>query len=242
MAKFDLEEVKALGKRENQLLVLSAVFVMVLAGGVALLMYPTVFLHPEDGSKWTMQIAFTGFCALTILFVVYLFDRQLTVHKLKQHLIEQIERNAELRNKANVDLLDGLGDVDRFHDQLAMEFPRAVKMQKPLSLLGVKVKVARNLVDETETAAALGEVVKGIARALRSTDSLYALGKARFGALMPEASIANVKLVELKIEQTLKLIGAAGRFDFEITTCNYPKQVQTALEMEDFVASLLPQE
>lgn len=242
MAKFDLEEIKALEKREFQLMILAAVFVLVLAGGVALLMYPTVFLHPEEGSKWTMQIAFTGFCALTVLFVVYLFDRQRTVQRLKQHLIEEIERNTELRNQSNIDLLDVLGDVSRFHDQLAMEFPRAVTMRKPLSLLGVKVKVARNLAGETETSAALGEAVKGIARALRSTDSLYALGQAVFGAVMPEASIANVKLVELKIEQTLRSIGAAGRFDFEITTCNYPKQVQTALEMEDFVASLLPQE
>ena len=72
MARLDSTELKTLEKRENQLMILAAVFVLVLAGGVALLMYPMVFLHPEEGSKWTMRIAFTGFCALTVLFVVYL--------------------------------------------------------------------------------------------------------------------------------------------------------------------------
>src|SRR5580693_8942512 len=100
MAKIDQAALDNLEKREFQLTILAAIFVMVLAGGVALLMYPLVFMHPEEGSKWMLRTGFGGFCLLTILFVVYLFDRQHTVRKLKQHLLEVMEHNAELRNQA----------------------------------------------------------------------------------------------------------------------------------------------
>ena len=83
MARLNRKELKSLEKRELQLSILAAVFVLVQAGGMALLMYPMVFLHPEEGNKWTMRSAFGGFIVLTLLFVTYLFDRQRTMRKLK---------------------------------------------------------------------------------------------------------------------------------------------------------------
>ena len=241
MATLDLTEIETLEKREFHLSILAAVFVMVQAGGVALLMYPMVFLHPDESNKWTTRSAFVGFIVLTLLFVAYLFDRQRTVRKLKQNLVEEMERNVELRNQANVDLLHGLADLSHFHDQLSMEFRRAMTMQKPLSLIAVKVNFAANLDGEKEITAALGEAVKGIARNLRPTDTIYLLAPNLFGVMMTETTWANAKLIELRHEQTLRSIGAPNRFGFEITTCNYPEQVQSAHELEDIVSSLLPQ-
>jgi GGDEF domain-containing protein len=239
MEKIDQAALDNLEKREFQLTILSAVFVMVLAGGVALLMYPVVFLHPEESNKWMLRIGFAGFCVLTILFVVYLFDRQRTVRKLKQHLLDEMKRNAELRNQAHVDLLHGLADLNHFQDQLSMEFRRAMNMQKPLSLIAVKVNCAAALGNEQDITAALGEAAKGISRTMRPTDSIYALAKNIFGVIMPDTMMANAKLIEMRIEQTLGSIGA-GRFASEITACSYPEQMQSAHEMEDVVASLLP--
>ena len=187
-----------------------------------------------------MRIAFVGFCVLTVLFVTYLFDRQRTVRKLKQHLVEEMERNVELRNQANVDLLHGLADVNHFHDQLSMEFRRAMNTTKPLSLIAVKVNLSASLTNEKDVTTALGEAVKGIAKCLRPGDTTYLLAKGIFGVIMPETSVTNVNLIELKIEETLRSIGA-GRFSFEIMTCNYPEQVQSAHELEDVVASVMPQ-
>jgi len=240
MAKIDQAALDNLEKREFQLTILSAVFVMVLAGGVALLMYPVVFLHPEESNKWMLRIGFAGFCVLTILFVVYLFDRQRTVRKLKQHLLDEMERNVELRNQANVDLLHGLADLKHFHDQLSMEFRRAMTMTKPLSLLAVKVNVAASLKNEKDVTAALGEVVKGIAKCLRPTDATYLLAPGLFGVILAEVGASSANVIEMKIDETLRSI-SGGRYKVEITTCNYPEQVQSAHEMEDVVASLMPQ-
>jgi GGDEF domain-containing protein len=241
MPKIDQAALDSLEKREFQLTILAAVFVMVLAGGVALLMYPLVFLHPEEGSKWMLRTGFAGFCVLTILFVVYLFDRQRTVRKLKQHLMEEMERNAELRNQANVDLLHSLADLNHFQDQLSMEFRRAMNTTKSLSLIAVKVNVSSTVTGDKEIAAALSDAVKGISRNLRVTDSTYLLAPALFGVVMPETSSSNAKLIEMKLEQTLRSIGAPNRFGVEITTCSYPEQVQSAHEMQDVISDLLPE-
>jgi GGDEF domain-containing protein len=240
MARLDSGELKTLEKREKHLSILAAVFVLVQASGMALLMYPMVFLHPEEGNKLTMRIAFVGFCVLTVLFVTYLFDRQRTVRKLKQHLVEEMERNVELRNQANVDLLHGLADVRHFHDQLSMEFRRAMTMTKPLSVLAVKVNMAASVKDAKDVTAAFGEAVKGIAKSLRPTDSTYLLAPGLFGVILAEVPASDANVIEMKIDETLRSI-SAGRYKVELTTCNYPEQVQSAHEMEDVVASLMPQ-
>jgi len=131
--KFDRAELDKLERHEQHLTILASVIVLVLAGGVALLMYPLVFLHPDSGNKWTLRFAFTGFCVLSLLCVGYLLDRQRTVRKLKQQLLEELDRNLELRNQANVDLLHTIPGRDHFQDRLAMEFRRASSLTRCLA-------------------------------------------------------------------------------------------------------------
>jgi hypothetical protein len=89
MGTLNRAELDRLESRELQLTILAAVFVFILAAGLATFMYPLVFLHPV-GNKWTLRVAFFGFCALTILFVGYLLEHQRTVRKLKQHLLAEL--------------------------------------------------------------------------------------------------------------------------------------------------------
>jgi hypothetical protein len=51
MAEFNESQLDALERRESQLSILAAVIVLVMAAGVALLMYPLVFVHPDEGNK-----------------------------------------------------------------------------------------------------------------------------------------------------------------------------------------------
>src|SRR6266849_4748944 len=139
MATLDRQELDRLEHRELQLTIVAAVFVFVLAAGLAVFMYPLVFVHPDIGNKWTMRVAFFGFCALTLLFVGYLLERQRTVRQLKQHLLAEVERNVALKHQANLDLLGSMPDASQFWDRLTMEFRRAKTMQKTLSLVLLKV-------------------------------------------------------------------------------------------------------
>src|SRR5947208_11978983 len=100
MATLNRAELDRLEKRELQLTILAAVFVLVLAGGLAVFMYPLVFLHPI-GNKWTLRVAFFGFCGLTFFFVGYLPERRRTVGPLKQPLLAWRKRNLTLQHPAS---------------------------------------------------------------------------------------------------------------------------------------------
>ena len=237
MSKLNRAELDHLERRELQLTVLAAVFVLVLAAGLAAFMYPLVFVHPE-GNKWTLRVAFFGFCALTILFVGYLVDRQRMVRQLKQHLLEELERNVELRQQASVDLLQSMPDINHFWDRLTMECRRAVATEKTLSLLLVKAMPGQASVDP----ASWGDAAKAMSRKLRPTDSIYRLSTDLFGLVLPETDTVNAQRVSLRLQEELQVVRAKFGGSYEIDCHNYPEQVQSAHELEDIVRSLLPEQ
>jgi GGDEF domain-containing protein len=240
MAKLNRAELDQLERRELQLTVLAAVFVFVLAAGLAAFMYPLVFVHPE-GNKWSLRVAFFGFIALTALFIGYLVDRQRMVRKLKQHLLDELARNVELRNQASVDLLQSMPNLDHFWDRLTMEFRRAMTMEKTLSLLLVKAKPGPGAGKVSVNANSWGDTAKAMSRKLRPTDSIYRLGDDLFGLVLPETDPANANRVAVRLQEELQAVRARHGGSFEITFYNYPEQVKSAHEMEDIVRSLLPE-
>jgi GGDEF domain-containing protein len=241
MVKFDRAELDQLERRELQLTILSAVIVFVLAAGLATFMYPLVFEHSED-NKWTLRVAYFGFCGLTLLFIGYLVDRQGMVRKLKQQLVEELERNVEISHQASMDILQSMPDINHFWDRLTMEFRRAVATQKTLSLLLVKAKLAVKAGQDGNDSEAFGEAAKIMARKLRPTDSIYRLGTDLFGVVLPETDPANAQRVALRLQEALQAVRAKFGGAYDINCHNYPEQVQSAHEMEDIVKSLLPDE
>src|SRR5437899_9967338 len=186
MVTLNSKELDHLERRELQLTILAAVIVLVLAGGLAAFMYPLVFLHPV-GNKWTLRVAFFGFCGLTFLFVGYLLERQRTVRQLKQQILAELERNVSLQQQASVDLLHSMPDQNHFWDRLTMEFRRAMTMEKNLSLLIVKGKAtAGSSKQNSDDDAAWSDTAKAMSRKLRPTDSIYRLTLDLSALVLPE--------------------------------------------------------
>jgi GGDEF domain-containing protein len=235
------EELDKLERRELHLTVLSVVLVLVLAGGLAAFMYPLVFVHPE-GNKWTMRVAFFGFCALTLLFVGYLLERQRTVRELKQHLLAEVERNVALKHQANVDLLGSMPDASQFWDRLTMEFRRAKTMQKTLSLILLKVGKGTGAGKNPDMSAVGSACAKAMSRRLRPTDSIFRLAPELFGVMLPETDSVNGKQVSIRLQQELQGAQAGFGVSFEVTVYNYPADVVSSHEMEDLVKSLMPEQ
>ena len=243
MSQVDLlnkEELEKLERRGLQVTILSVVFVLVLAGGLAAFMYPIVFVHPE-GSKWTLRVAFFGFCGLTLLFVSYLLDRQKTLRQLKQQLLAEVERNIALKHQANVDLLGSMPDANQFWDRLTMEFRRAKTMQKTLSL--VLLKVSKGASGKNPDMTAVGSAcAKAMSRRLRPSDSIFHLSQDLFSVVLPETEPLNGKRVAVRLQDELQNARAAFGVVFELSVYNYPEDVVSAHEMEDLVKSLLPEQ
>jgi len=242
MATLNRAELDRLERRELQLTVLAVVFVLVLAGGLAAFMYPLVFLHPV-GNKWTLRVAFFGFCGLTLLFVGYLLERQRTVRQLKQQLLAELERNVTLQHQASVDLLHSMPDQNYFWDRLTMEFRRAMTMEKNLSVLLVKGKAAAGSGRQNEdNDAAWSDAAKAMSRKLRPTDSVYRLGPDIFALVLPETDALNAKRVAVRLQEELQHVRTKYGQAFDITPHNYPQDVSSAHELEDIVKSQLPQQ
>jgi len=240
MATLNRTELDRLERRELQLTILSAVFVLILAGGLATFMYPLVFLRPI-GNKWTLRVAFFGFCALTLLFVGYLLEHQRTVRQLKQQLLAEFDRNVTLQQQASADLLQTMPNQDHFWDRLTMEHRRAMTMQKTLSLLLVKAKQVSAAVKKDENAPAWSDAAKAMSKKLRPTDSIYRLAPDLFGVVLPETDTLNAKRIAVRLQEELQGVRAKHELSFDITAHNYPEHVQSSHELEDIVKSLLPE-
>jgi len=235
-------ELDRLERRELQHTILAVVFVLVLAGGLATFMYPLVFLHPV-GNKWTLRVAFFGFCGLTLLFVGYLLERQRTVRQLKQHLLAELERNVTLQHQASVDLLQSMPDRNHFWDRLTMEYRRAMTMEKTLSLLLVKAKAPSGTAKPNQdNDAAWSDAAKGMSRKLRPSDSIYRLAPDIFALVLPETDVLNAKRIAARLQEELQNVRAKYGKVFDITVHNYPEHVHSAHELEDIVKSLLPEQ
>lgn len=235
------KELDHLERRELHLTVLAAVFVLVQAAGLAVLMYPLVFVRPDLENKWTLRVAYVGFCVLTLLFAGYLLDRQRLVRKLKQNLIEQLERNVQLRQQASVDILQSMPGQNHFWDRLTMEHRRAMTMHTTLSLLLIQSKNASAERDPKQREAVWGEAAKAMAGKLRPTDSIYNLSAELFAVVLPETDTLNAKRVAVRLQEALQPVRAKHGLSLDINVHNFPDDVQSLHELEDIVKSLLPE-
>jgi GGDEF domain-containing protein len=239
MSTIDREELDRLERRGMQLTIFSAVFVVVLASGLAMFMYPLVFVRPE-GNKWTLRVAFFGFCALTLLFVGYLFDRQRTFNKLKEQLLVELERNVALQLQASADILKSMPDQKYFWDRLTMEFRRSLTMEKTMSMVLVKVKNSA-ATSANDRKSALSDAAKALSKKLRPTDSIYRLSDELFGIVLPETDTLNAKRIAIRLQEDLHTIRVRFGTTFDLTAHNYPEHVKSSHELEDIVKSMLPE-
>src|SRR5271157_3024479 len=103
-----------LDRRQWELCMLTLTFILILAVGMALLMYPTALSNDLIVSGTTKRKLFFGFCALSVLLVGYLLDRQIVIRQLRQGLAEEHKRVLEIRHEASADLLATLPGFDLF--------------------------------------------------------------------------------------------------------------------------------
>jgi GGDEF domain-containing protein len=242
MTLFDRIEPAKLDRRELQLWVLAITVILVLATGMALLMYPTAFLNPLILTGLTLRKAFFGFCALSVLLVGYLIDRQIAIRQLRQRLAEKQNLILRIRSEASADLLRSLPGLDHFQDRLIMEHRRASRSGQPLSILAVRLTPARGLTETGEVVAACGDAAKAITRKLRNGDSLYRLATGLFSLVLPGLDTENAYRMADRLSDGLgDASGASSRFTFEVRVFNYPEHVATARQLEDAARTFFTQ-
>jgi len=223
---------------ELQLSVFVAVTVMVLAVGMAVLMYPVVFSHQTPGDR-TMRTAFWGFCALCVLLTIYLWERHSTIRRLRREMVEGRRQIAETRREASVELLKTMPNFGSFQDRLPMEFRRMATTTQKLSIVVVTIKFPADHSSPSETASAMGDAAKVISRRMREQDSIYILAPACIGAVLPGVDLSTAERVCARLKEGLAdAAGANQRFQFELKVVNYPTHASSATELQQAVSLL----
>jgi GGDEF domain-containing protein len=233
MDLFDKVDPKTLDRRHWQLSMLSLGMIVVLGVGVALLMYPAVFGGNVGAPGHTTRTLFFGFCALCVLVVAYLLNRQYVVHQLRRNVLEQKTQIVHIRQEASADLLETLPGFGHFQDRLTMGFRRAAQTGEPLSLVLVRLKPSPMFDSPAEVSVALGDAAKVLVRRLRTDDSLFHLSSGTFAMVLPNTCGAEMNQVASRIAEGLAdASGASNRFAFDMEVVNYPEQASSAYEME----------
>src|ERR1700674_5388530 len=236
IASADLE------RREFQLSIFACMAIAVLAGGLALLMYPAVFSSRETSPPRVPPIAFFGFCALSCLLVAYIVDREITIHRLRGQMVADRKRSSEALRQASADLLSTRPTFNTFEDRITMEFRRAVAAELKLSVLVISIKLHGALSESSLGMSALGDAAKAVSRKLREQDSIFILRSAFFGVILPGLGQAAVKGVSARIAEGLSdAAGASDRFSFKIDSISYPEQTSSAHDLELVVSGWLPE-
>ena len=243
MQMFDRIDAASLDRREMQLLLLAFTVIFVLVVGMALLMYPTVFSTPVVVSGHTQRKAFFGFCALAVLLLGYLVDRQMMITHLRDQLVQEQEKVARARHEASADLLGTLPHFTDFQDRLAMEYRRASTTQQPLSLVMVVLEASPDFSHSNELSISFGDAAKALMRKLRDEDSMYIFRRGVFCLILPGVAAKDAYLVVGRLTEGLQdASGASSRFSFQIRIFNYPEHATSAREIEQAVRPFAPAE
>lgn len=231
-----------LERREFQLSLFACLAIVILAGGLALLMYPPVFSSRENSRTTTPQIAFFGFCALSCLLVAYIVDRQVTIHHLRSQLAQAHMRSSEALRQASADLLSTMPTFNTFEDRLTMEFRRAAVADLKLSVLVANIKLHAAFAESSLGMSALGDAAKALSRKLREQDSIYILRPGFFGVILPGVGQTGIQRVCARLTEGLSdAAGASDRFSFKIDSISYPEQTSSAHDLELAVSGWLPE-
>ena len=232
-----------LERRELHLSLFACSAIVILAAGLALLMYPAVFANRESTPLTVPQVAFFGFCLLACLLVAYILDRQITIHRLRVQLAADRRRSSEALRQASADLLSTMPNFSTFEDRLTMEFRRAAAAELKLSILVIGVKLNSDFTDPGMSLAVLGDAAKAASRKLREEDSLYLLRPSYFGVILPGVGLEAAGRVCARLSEGLSdAAGASDRFTFKIERITYPEQTSSAHDLELVVSGWLPED
>ncbi len=239
MQIFDKVRSADLDRRELQLTIFACVAIAVLAVGIAVLMYPLVFTQQTlsvPALERTMRMAFYGFCALSLLLSVYLWDRQRVIQHLRREIAADRRRVADGARQASEELLRTMPNFSSFQDRLPMEFRRTSSTTHKLSIIVVNVHLPAG-----DGTVLLGDAAKVISRRLREQDSIYMLAQTCFCTVLPGADMTQAQAFSVRAHEGLAdAAGAGSRFSFKLEIVNYPEHASTATELEEAVVSLMP--
>jgi GGDEF domain-containing protein len=230
-----------LQRREQHLTAFACAAIAILTGGAALLMYPAVFAQQGPSPDKALLIAFVGFCGLGVLLMAYIWESQTTIGRLRSAIESDRRKTEEVRKQASRELLTAIPKLGLFRDLLAMECRRTIAMSENLSILVVTVQPSEGMSSPTALISILADASKAIARKLRAQDSIYLLGEATFGVVLPGVSKAVARGISARLAEGLAdAAGASSRFSCKSDIVSYSEDASSPHDLQEAICALIP--
>jgi diguanylate cyclase (GGDEF)-like protein len=204
------EHLRKLDRRQWWLWSSTVLVLILLSIAVASFSFPS-FLEREQGTySFYLNQAVRSLVGLVLVFSVYLVYQQTMIIRMRNQLADQIESLAkvqtltdEVYKLAALDQLTGLYNRRSGEQRLAEEISRAVRHQRPLTVLLIDLDGLKQTNDKLGHAA--GDLVlktfsERLQKAIRGSDLAVRLGGDEFMALLPECRADEVRHVMARIE------------------------------------------
>src|SRR5690348_593927 len=212
----------------------SAVMVtLLLTLGIASFAFPGLLSGNESLYSFRLDLAMRGLVGLVLLFNVYTVYQQLQIHRIQNHLSDQVEalgkmeiRTEEVYKLAVLDPLTGLHNRRSGEQRLAQEISRSRRYARPLTVILLDLDNLKQCNDQFGHEAGdemLRAFSQRLTRAIRGSDMAVRIGGDEFMAILPECRADEVRHVISRLEnlqimcagQTFAVTFARGWADYQ---------------------------
>ena len=204
------EHLRKLDRRQWWMWSSTVLVLILLSTAVASFSFPRMLNHDQGTYSFYLNQAVRSLVGLVLIFSVYLVYQQTMIIRMRNQLADQIDSltkvqtlTDEVYKLAALDQLTGLYNRRSGEQRLAEEISRAVRHQRPLTVLLIDLDGLKQTNDKLGHAA--GDLVlktfsERLQKAIRGSDLAVRLGGDEFMALLPECRAEEVKHVMGRIE------------------------------------------
>lgn len=204
------EDLRRLDRRQWWLWSSTVLVLILLTIAVASFAFPALLSREEGTYSFYLNQAVRSLVGIVLVFSVYLVHQQHTIMRMRNQLADQfhsLERVQDLTNEvyklAALDPLTGLYNRRSGEQRLTEEISRAVRYQRPLTILLIDLDGLKQTNDRLGHAAGdmvLKQFAERLQKAIRGSDLAVRLGGDEFMAILPECRTEEVGRVIDRIE------------------------------------------
>jgi diguanylate cyclase (GGDEF)-like protein len=221
------ENLRRLDRRQWWLWTSTVLVLILLTVAVASFAFPAMLSAEQQTYSFYLNQSVRALVGIVLLFTVYLVYQQFMIMKIRNQISDQMHSLAKVESLTNevyklaaLDQLTGLYNRRSGEQRLAEEISRAVRHERPLTVLLMDLDGLKQTNDRLGHAAG-DMVLKGFAerlqRAIRGSDLAVRLGGDEFMVLLPECRADEVGHVVGRVE------GLEVQYGLEKIPCKFSR-------------------
>jgi diguanylate cyclase len=221
------ENLRRLDRRQWWLWTSTVLVLILLTVAVASFAFPAMLSAEQQTYSFYLNQSVRALVGIVLLFTVYLVYQQFMIMKIRNQISDQMHSLAKVESLTNevyklaaLDQLTGLYNRRSGEQRLAEEISRAVRHERPLTVLLMDLDGLKQTNDRLGHAAG-DMVLKGFAerlqRAIRGSDLAVRLGGDEFMVLLPECRADEVGHVVGRVE------GLEVQYGLEKIPCRFSR-------------------